>query len=81
MSFTDVLALFEVDPATKVIVLIGEIGRTAEEEAAEYIAAHVTKPVVSMIPGRHGAAGEADGACRSHYHGGTGHVCFQGGRA
>ena len=50
-SFIDALALFEKDPQTKVIVLVGEIGGTAEEEAAEYIKAHVTKPVVSYIAG------------------------------
>jgi succinyl-CoA synthetase alpha subunit len=43
--------LFEKDPATEAIVMIGEIGGNAEEEAAEYIKAHVTKPVVSYIAG------------------------------
>ena len=42
--FTDVLALFETDPATEAIVLVGEIGGTAEEEAAAFIADNVTKP-------------------------------------
>lgn len=50
-NFIDILALFEKDPATEAIVMIGEIGGTAEEEAAEYIKAHVTKPVVSYIAG------------------------------
>lgn len=50
-SFIDMLALFEQDPATQSIVLIGEIGGSAEEEAADYIKAHVTKPVVSYIAG------------------------------
>ena len=49
--FTDVLALFEADPATEAIVLVGEIGGTAEEEAAAFIADHVTKPVVAYIAG------------------------------
>lgn len=51
VSFIDILGMFEADAATEVIVLIGEIGRTAEEEAAEYIREHVGKPVVSMILG------------------------------
>ncbi|MFT4653666.1 MAG: succinyl-CoA synthetase alpha subunit [Kangiellaceae bacterium] len=50
-NFIDILELFEKDPATEAIVMIGEIGGNAEEEAAEYIKAHVTKPVVSYIAG------------------------------
>jgi len=50
-SFIDVLALFEDDPETELIVMSGEIGGSAEEEAAEYIAEHVTKPVVAYIAG------------------------------
>jgi len=49
--FIDILELFEQDPATEAIVMVGEIGGTAEEEAAEYIRAHVSKPVVSYIAG------------------------------
>ena len=49
--FVDVLALFEADPATEAIVLVGEIGGTAEEEAAAFIADNVTKPVVAYIAG------------------------------
>ena len=49
--FIDVLALFQADPATEAIVMVGEIGGTAEEEAADYIKAHVTKPVVAYIAG------------------------------
>ncbi len=51
-SFIDVLELFEEDPATEQIVMIGEIGGNAEEQAAAYIAQHVTKPVTSFIAGR-----------------------------
>ena len=47
----DALAAFEADPETKAIVMIGEIGGDAEERAAEYIAAHVTKPVVGYVAG------------------------------
>lgn len=50
-SFVDVLAAFQADPQTKGIVVVGEIGGSAEEEAAEYIKAHVNKPVVAYIAG------------------------------
>lgn len=50
-NFIDVLALFEKDPQTEIIIMVGEIGGTAEDEAAEYIKKHVTKPVVSYIAG------------------------------
>ncbi|MBE0367886.1 succinate--CoA ligase subunit alpha [Pseudoalteromonas citrea] len=50
-NFIDVLEMFEKDDQTEAIVMIGEIGGTAEEEAAEYIKANVTKPVVSYIAG------------------------------
>ena len=50
-SFIDVIALFEDDPETELIVMSGEIGGSAEEEAAEYIGEHVKKPVVGYIAG------------------------------
>jgi len=50
-SFIDALTLFEQDPKTQAIVMVGEIGGTAEEEAAEFIRHNVTKPVVSYIAG------------------------------
>ncbi|WP_028487953.1 succinate--CoA ligase subunit alpha [Thiothrix lacustris] len=50
-SFIDALTLFQADPQTEVILMCGEIGGSAEEEAAEFIKAHVTKPVVSYIAG------------------------------
>ena len=50
-SFIDVIELFEADPETELIVLSGEIGGDAEERAADYIAEHVTKPVVAYIAG------------------------------
>ena len=50
-NFIDILEMFEKDDATEAIVMIGEIGGTAEEEAAAYIKANVTKPVVSYIAG------------------------------
>ena len=51
-SFIDCLAAFEADPETKAIVMLGEIGGTDEQEAAEYIKAHVKKPVVGFIAGQ-----------------------------
>ena len=60
-SFTDVLALFEQDPQTKAIVMIGEIGGSAEEQAAAYIQAHVSKPVVAYIAGITAPAGKRMG--------------------
>jgi len=50
-NFIDVLELFQNDPGTEAIVMVGEIGGNAEEEAAEYIKAHVTKPDVGYIAG------------------------------
>jgi succinyl-CoA synthetase alpha subunit len=50
-NFIDILAMFEKDPATEAIVMVGEIGGNAEEEAAAFIKAHVTKPVVGYIAG------------------------------
>jgi succinyl-CoA synthetase alpha subunit len=51
MGFTDCLALFEADPETRGIVMIGEIGGSDEEQAAEFIRSHVSKPVVAYIAG------------------------------
>ncbi len=50
-SFVDILELFQDDPETELIVIAGEIGGRAEEDAAEFIAGHVTKPVVAYIAG------------------------------
>lgn len=60
-SFIDVLEAFENDPETKAIVMIGEIGGTAEEEAAEYIKHNVSKPVVAYIAGQTAPAGKKMG--------------------
>ena len=51
-NFIDVLKAFNADPATEAIVMIGEIGGTAEQEAAEYIQKHVKKPVVGFVAGQ-----------------------------
>jgi succinyl-CoA synthetase alpha subunit len=60
-SFVDILELFEADPQTELIVLSGEIGGSAEEEAAGYIAEHVSKPVVAYIAGFTAPAGKQMG--------------------
>ena len=60
-AFRDLLPLFEADPETKAVVLIGEIGGADEEEAADYIKAHMTKPVVAYIAGRNAPPGKKMG--------------------
>lgn len=60
-NFIDVLGMFEADPHTDKIVLIGEIGGTDEEKAAEYIADHLTKPVAAFIAGQTAPPGKRMG--------------------
>src|SRR5215475_16099070 len=50
-SFIDLLKLYEADPATEAIMMMGEIGGSAEEEAAAFVGKHVTKPVAAFIAG------------------------------
>jgi len=60
-TFTDLLPMFEADPETKVIAIIGEIGGSDEEIAAEYIKNHVSKPVVAFIAGKNAPRGRSMG--------------------
>jgi len=71
-SFIDALQMFEADPKTEAIVMIGEIGGTDEEDAAAYIAEHVTKPVVGFIAGRTAPPGKRMGHAGAIISGGSG---------
>jgi succinyl-CoA synthetase alpha subunit len=72
LDYPEVLRLFEEDPATEVIVLIGEIGGTAEEEAAEFIQKNIKKPVVAYIAGQTAPPGKRMGHAGAIISGGKG---------
>jgi succinyl-CoA synthetase alpha subunit len=71
-TFVDALSLFEADPQTKAVVLIGEIGGAAEETAAEFVTSRMTKPVVAFIAGQNAPAGKRMGHAGAIIAGGKG---------
>ena len=80
-SHIDALALFADDPDTEAVIMIGEIGGSAEEEAAAWIKAHFKKPVVAFIAGQTGSGRTPHGTCRRDHRGRQGHCVGKDGGA
>jgi succinyl-CoA synthetase alpha subunit len=72
LNFVDLLEMFENDPGTDAMVIIGEIGGTAEEEAAEYYKSKMKKPVIAFIAGKTAPPGRRMGHAGAIISGGTG---------
>lgn len=72
LDFIDCLQMFQADPETEAIILVGEIGGTREEEAADYIKQHITKPVAAYIAGRTAPKGKRMGHAGAIIAGGSG---------
>jgi succinyl-CoA synthetase alpha subunit len=72
LDFIDCLSMFEADPQTEAIIMVGEIGGRAEEEAAEYIRSHVRKPVAAYIAGLTAPSGKRMGHAGAIIAGGSG---------
>jgi succinyl-CoA synthetase alpha subunit len=71
-TFVDVLELFEADPETRAVVMIGEIGGSAEETAAEFVRAHMKKPVIAFVAGQNAPPGKRMGHAGAIIAGGQG---------
>ena len=72
LDFTDALALFQADPGTRAVLMIGEIGGNSEEQAARYVAEHMTKPVAAFISGQTAPPGKRMGHAGAIISGGQG---------